>query len=42
MLVGIQDFGKGSRKSIGNDQAGLEEEFMTNLFTDLKKLEVML
>ena len=37
MLVGIQDFGKGSRKSIGNDQAGLEEEFMTNLFTDLKK-----
>jgi len=37
ILVGIQDFGKGSRRSIGNDQAALEEEFMTNLFTDLKK-----
>ena len=41
LLVGIQDFGIGSRKSIGNEQVALEEKFLTDFFTDLKRNKVL-
>jgi len=40
-LVGIQDFGFGSRKSLGNEQVALEEKFLTDFFSDLKRNKVL-
>lgn len=40
MLVGIEDFKSGSRKSIGNEQVALEEKFLTDFFSDLEKAGV--
>jgi hypothetical protein len=40
-LVGIQDFGFGSRKSVANEQVALEEKFLTDFFTDLKRNKVL-
>ena len=41
LLVGIEDFGVGSRRSVGNEQTALEEVYMKNFFTDLQKAEVL-
>ena len=36
LLVGIQDFGVGSRKSIGNEQDALEETFVRSFVSDMQ------
>tara|TARA_R100000655_G_scaffold97193_1_gene140021 strand:+ start:3404 stop:5851 length:2448 start_codon:yes stop_codon:yes gene_type:complete len=41
LLVGIEDFGVGSRRSVGNEQTALEEVYMRNFFTDLEKADVV-
>ena len=40
LLVSIEDYGSGARKSIGNEQVALEEKFLTDFFTDLEKADV--
>ena len=40
LLVSIEDYGSGARKSIGNEQVALEEKFLTDFFTDLEKAGV--
>ena len=41
LTVGIEDFGVGSRRSVGNEQTALEEVYMKNFFTDLQRANVV-